>query len=171
MNARTQALLSGIDGVLFDLDGLLLDTSGWDPSWTVAAKLAHFENSTACPGAARFVTELGKRGLPLAIGTSSDRHFFRAKSSRHPWFAHFRAVVCGDDEGVVRRKPAPDVYWQAARWLGVSPARCLVFEDSAAGIESARRARVARIVAVGHAARATRAIHSSFSSFQDLCGE
>ncbi len=171
MRAETQSLLSGIDGVLFDLDGLLLDTGGWEPSWTSAAKLAHFENSTACPGAARFVTELRNRGLALAIGTSSDRHFFGAKSSRHAWLAHFRVVVCGDDEGVVRRKPAPDVYWQAARLLGVSPTRCLVFEDSAVGIEAARRARVARIVAIGPAARTTPAIHRTVSSFQDLCDE
>ncbi|TDH38766.1 HAD family hydrolase [Pseudohoeflea suaedae] len=37
-------------------------------------------------------------------------------------------------------KPAPDLFLLAARTMGVTPERCLVIEDSAPGIEGARRA-------------------------------
>jgi beta-phosphoglucomutase-like phosphatase (HAD superfamily) len=51
---------------------------------------------------------------------------------------HFQAIVTADD--VAHGKPAPDVYLEAARRLGVEPSRCLVVEDSANGIRSARAA-------------------------------
>ncbi len=43
-------------------------------------------------------------------------------------------------EQYARSKPAPDGFLHAARMLGVAPASCLVFEDSVAGLESARAA-------------------------------
>ena len=52
--------------------------------------------------------------------------------------AHFAAVVTCED--VVRPKPAPDTYLEAARRMGVEPARCLVFEDTPLGIQAATAA-------------------------------
>ena len=43
-------------------------------------------------------------------------------------------------EEVEHHKPAPDVFLEAARRLGVSPAACRVYEDSDPGVEAARRA-------------------------------
>jgi kojibiose phosphorylase len=48
------------------------------------------------------------------------------------------AVV--DGSRVSRAKPAPDLFLEAARELGVPPGRCLVMEDAAAGVEAARAA-------------------------------
>lgn len=84
----------------------------------------------------------------MAVATSSDRHYFEAKTGHHAWFSAFSAVVCANDQGVGRHKPAPDVFLHAARHLGIAPSQAIVFEDSAAGVEAARRARVKRIVAV-----------------------
>lgn len=47
----------------------------------------------------------------------------------------FDCLVTGDD--VKEKKPAPDAYMLAAKILGVTSNECLVFEDSATGIESA----------------------------------
>jgi beta-phosphoglucomutase-like phosphatase (HAD superfamily) len=44
-------------------------------------------------------------------------------------------------------KPAPDVYLEAARRLGVAPERAAAVEDSHAGIRSAKAARM-RVVAI-----------------------
>ncbi|PTT46515.1 HAD-IA family hydrolase [Aeromonas sp. HMWF016] len=57
------------------------------------------------------------------------------------------AVLVGA-EAVVNGKPDPEPYLLGAERLGVSPARCLVFEDAPAGIESALRAGCA-VVQVG----------------------
>jgi beta-phosphoglucomutase-like phosphatase (HAD superfamily) len=47
------------------------------------------------------------------------------------------AIVSAED--VSRGKPDPDVFLAAAARLGVPPARCVVVEDAAAGVEAARR--------------------------------
>jgi beta-phosphoglucomutase-like phosphatase (HAD superfamily) len=48
---------------------------------------------------------------------------------------------------VPRGKPAPDVYLEAARRLGVDPARCAAIEDSENGIRSAKAAGM-RVLAI-----------------------
>lgn len=57
---------------------------------------------------------------------------------------------------VARGKPAPDLFLHAAHVLGVEPARCLVIEDSPAGILAARAAgmRVFAYMGGGHVAQA-----------------
>jgi beta-phosphoglucomutase-like phosphatase (HAD superfamily) len=53
-------------------------------------------------------------------------------------------------EEVARGKPAPDVYLEAARRLGVAAERCAAVEDSHSGIRSARAAGM-RVVAIPNA--------------------
>ena len=57
----------------------------------------------------------------------------------------FGAVVCTDD--MPHGKPAPDVYLEAARQLGVDPRACVCLEDSGAGIQSGKAAGM-RVIAV-----------------------
>jgi len=52
--------------------------------------------------------------------------------------ATFDAVVDGND--VVRKKPAPDIFLEAARRLGLPPETCLVIEDAVSGVAAARAA-------------------------------
>ncbi len=76
--------------------------------------------------------------LPRAIVTSSRRDEARSKLVRAALNGYFSRVIVLED--VAAAKPAPDPYLLAARLLGVDPARCLVFEDSETGAESAHRA-------------------------------
>jgi pseudouridine 5'-phosphatase len=101
----------------------------------------------AMEGAEAFVTSLGARGVPMAVATSSDRALYEIKVRPHAWFDLFGAVVCGDDPRVAAKKPAPDIFLAAARDLGAAPERCLVFEDSLAGVEAALAAGM-RVVAL-----------------------
>jgi sugar-phosphatase len=64
------------------------------------------------------------------------------------------AGVLVTSEDVENGKPFPDPYLLAAQRLQVSPDRCAVFEDAAAGIAAARAAGVTTIIGVGAAAAA-----------------
>jgi beta-phosphoglucomutase-like phosphatase (HAD superfamily) len=60
--------------------------------------------------------------------------------------APFFAATVSSEE-VERGKPAPDVYLECARRLGVAPTACAAIEDSHAGIRSAKAAGM-RVVAI-----------------------
>ena len=53
-------------------------------------------------------------------------------------------------EEVARGKPAPDVYLEAARRLGVEPAQCAAVEDSSNGLRAAHAAGM-RVIAFPNA--------------------
>jgi HAD superfamily hydrolase (TIGR01509 family) len=89
------------------------------------------------PGAVEAVRRIAAR-WPLAIASSSNPELIEVV---------VRASGLGDVLGVAvssqevpHGKPAPDVYLEAARRLGVDPARCAAVEDSANGIRSAKAA-------------------------------
>ena len=58
----------------------------------------------------------------------------------------FRVVIAAED--VTRGKPHPEGYRTAAQRLSVDPSRCLVFEDSWAGITAAKQLGC-MVVAIG----------------------
>ncbi len=75
---------------------------------------------------------------PAAIVTSSGRASAANKLSLSGLAVHFAEIITRDD--VTKAKPDPEPYLLAAHLLRVSPARCLVFEDSETGAEAAHRA-------------------------------
>ena len=96
------------------------------------------------PGA-REAVESMSRHWPLAVASSSSRvliDLFLELSGLGP---RFGATVSSEE--VARGKPAPDVFLEAARRLGVAPEACLVIEDSQRGVHAARAAGM-RCVAV-----------------------
>jgi HAD superfamily hydrolase (TIGR01509 family) len=100
------------------------------------------------PGAAGAVEALAAR-WPLGLASSSNRAVIDVVLARSGLAGAFRATVSSEE--VPCGKPAPDVYLEAARRLGVPPARALAVEDSANGIRAARAAGL-RVIAVPNAA-------------------
>ena len=96
------------------------------------------------PGAVEAVERLAAR-WPLALASSSNRALIDAVLDAAGLARYFRATVSSEE--VPRGKPHPDVYLEAARRLGVAPARCAAVEDSHSGIRSARAAGM-RVVAI-----------------------
>ena len=187
----------GPAAVVFDLDGVIVDTEPWwhqvRVAWAAARGLTWREaDSRACmgrssrewsrimaerlgvadapadieraivealvaryaaeappvvPGAPEAVARAAAR-LPVAIASSAHPAVIRAALEATGLAAVFAAVVSSDD--VLAGKPAPDVYLEAARRLGVEPARCLVVEDSSNGVRAGRAAGM-RVVLVPNA--------------------
>jgi HAD superfamily hydrolase (TIGR01509 family) len=90
------------------------------------------------PGVEPLLVHLQAAGYPLAIATASDRSWVTRWLTRFQLQPYFKAIATSND--VPNGKPAPDVYLLAARQLGVAPQRCLVFEDSLAGLQAAKAA-------------------------------
>ena len=86
--------------------------------------------------------------FPLGLASSSNREVFEAVLDLAGIADCFSATVSSEE--VPRGKPAPDVYLEAARRLGVEPERCAAVEDSHAGIRSAKSAGM-RVVAIPNA--------------------
>ena len=175
-----------IDAVVFDLDGVLLDSEElWDearrqlaeerggrwheqaqrammgmssPEWSrymhdeiglpdppeeIAAEVVrrleelYRERLPVIPGAIEAVRRLGQR-WPLGVASSSNRPLIDLFIELTGTAALFQATVSSEE--VARGKPAPDVYLEAARRLGVDPGRAVAIEDSENGIRSAAAA-------------------------------
>ena len=95
-------------------------------------------------GAVAAVRRLAAR-WPLGLASSSNRPLIDLVLELTDLAGSFRITVSSEE--VARGKPAPDVYLEAARRLGVPPRACAAIEDSHAGIASARAAGM-RVVAI-----------------------
>lgn len=85
------------------------------------------------PGVPAFFTEADKRKLPLALGSASKNATMVL--TRVGLIDAFDAIV---DAGQVKQgKPHPETFLTAADMIGFPPSQCLVFEDSAAGVQAA----------------------------------
>jgi HAD superfamily hydrolase (TIGR01509 family) len=181
-----------IHGVVFDLDGLLIETEEiWDEvreavvrerggRWTenaqrdmmgmsstewsrymhdelgvpdppdeinrlVVERMAerYREHLPLLPGAVEAVKRIAAR-WQLAVASSSNRPLIDLVLELSGLASYFRVTVSSEE--VERGKPAPDVYLEAARRLGVAAERCAAVEDSESGIWSAKAARMRVIV-------------------------
>jgi HAD superfamily hydrolase (TIGR01509 family) len=182
-----------IQAVIFDLDGLLLDSeSAWDggrkalvaehglewpdgateamlgmssPEWSryVREELgvpldppeisdrvvkhvldSYEERLPLLPGAEEAVARIAEC-WPLALASSSNKQVIDRVMETSGWGRVFRAWVSSEEVG--RGKPAPDVFLEAARRIGVEPANAAGIEDSHNGILAARAAGL-RVIAI-----------------------
>jgi HAD superfamily hydrolase (TIGR01509 family) len=88
-------------------------------------------------GALEAVRELSRRYV-LGLASSSNRELIDAVLDAGEIGRLFRATVSSEE--VERGKPAPDVYLEASRRLGIDPGSCVAVEDSHNGIRSAKAA-------------------------------
>ena len=105
---------------------------------------AYREHLPLLPGAVDAVRRLAER-YPLGLASSSNRELIDTALELAGVTRYFSATVSSEE--VAHGKPAPDVYLEAARRLGVDPTRCAAVEDSHGGIRSAKSARM-RVVAI-----------------------
>jgi len=85
------------------------------------------------PGALEFIAELKDSGIKTALGSASKNT---------PVILEYLGIgnlfdAVADGNIVKKAKPDPEIFLTAAEMLGILPKECIVFEDAAAGIESA----------------------------------
>jgi HAD superfamily hydrolase (TIGR01509 family) len=97
----------------------------------------YHEDLPLLPGAVEAVRAAAER-WPLGLATSSNRPVIDLVLELSGLAPCFQATVSSEEVG--RGKPAPDVYLEAARRLGVEAASCGAIEDSTNGIKSAKAA-------------------------------
>ena len=89
-------------------------------------------------GAAEFL-QLSLQYVTTALVTSSSESKMQHVYEQLPFIREsFDVIITAAD--IIRSKPSPECYLLAAERLGVTPDECVVFEDSEAGIQSAKNA-------------------------------
>lgn len=100
----------------------------------------------AFPGAVELVHGCREAGLRVAVASSADKIKVAANLQKIGLPLEFWDTVTTGEQ-VTRKKPAPDIFLEAARALGIEPSNCVVVEDAVNGIRAAKAANM-RCVAV-----------------------
>ncbi|MBB6170149.1 sugar-phosphatase [Nocardiopsis mwathae] len=116
-------------GVTWDVLLAEIQEIGRDPDLPPVAEL---------PASVEFVHRLHTRGVPFALVTSAGREWAERALTMLGVRSLFRGVVAASD--VTTGKPDPEGFLAGAEILGHAPEHIVVFEDTPAGIEAARRA-------------------------------
>lgn len=111
---------------------------------TVLVQRAFAESVQPLPGAVALIRAAAAADVPLAVCSGALREEIELASRTIGVLACFRTIVAAED--VAHGKPDPEGYLAARKRLAAAmgreilPARCVVVEDSPAGIDAARAA-------------------------------
>lgn len=144
---------------------------GWVPPADFVARVdaavdAAVTEAEAIPGVAAVLELLEVSRVPVCLASNS-RHQEIDLRLRHLGFERFFPRRFSGADDVAAPKPAPDLYLHAAREMGVSPADCLVVEDSENGIRAAVAAG-ARVLGLARFTPAERISALGATPFADM---
>ena len=89
-------------------------------------------------GAYEFIKAMHEKGIKLGIATSNNRELAEGTLRNNKVFEYMGSIWTSCEAGA--GKPNPAVYLNVAKDLGVSPEKCLVFEDVSNGILAGKNA-------------------------------
>ena len=112
-----------------------MDAVAFKNEWLDAYRQLLLDEVPVKAGAHAFLASLHQIDMPRAVATSSSGQKARAILQK-TGLMHYIQHVTGGDE-VPAGKPAPDVYLDAARKLGIDTGDCLALEDSNNGTTAA----------------------------------
>ena len=112
------------------------------------------------PGVLDLIRDGKKRGIKLAVASSSPHTWVDTHLARLDLTAYFDKVICSEDVAPGRTKPNPDLFLEALNQLGVKKEAAVIFEDSPNGVKAARAAGVF-VVAVPNPLTARLGVHGA----------
>ena len=103
------------------------------------------ERTTAFHGVPELLHSLGQRSLPWGVVTNKSARFTEPLTRAMPLFAKAGAIISGDT--TPHSKPHPAPLLEAARRLGLEPARCIYVGDDERDMIAARAAGMLAVAA------------------------
>lgn len=119
------------------------------------------------PGLNQLIKRVKQKGIKTAIASGAPQ------KNREFVFKHLNLagefdLVVGDED-VENGKPHPEIYLQVANRLKVKPDQCLVFEDTPAGVESAKSAGMQVVgILTGYSKKALRLADCTINNYNEL---
>ena len=121
--------------------------------WNAMAYSHYVNKVKPKPYIDRFLSYLADSGIKLGIATSNSKILCNATLEKNGLIKYFDSILTGEECGA--GKPAPDVYINSAKALGVKCENCIVFEDICKGLEAGKAAGMVTV-----------AVHDEYSSGQ-----
>ncbi len=101
------------------------------------------EHARPMPGISKLTAKLASK--PTAVVSSSSHNWVDGWLNKLDLMQHFNTTVCRGDAPCI--KPAPDLFLEAAKQLGIPANECIVLEDSLNGMRAAHAAGM-KVIAV-----------------------
>ncbi|HEY4326553.1 MAG TPA: HAD family phosphatase [Mucilaginibacter sp.] len=122
---------------------------------------------TPINGLENFLTELKNAGVRMAMATSATQQDIDFILNRVPIREDFSEIV--NSAMVSKPKPNPQIFLKAAEKLNMLASKCVVFEDSLAGIKAANSAGM-KVVAIttGHTAAELHPVDLVINDYSEL---
>jgi len=111
-------------------------------------ELIRTQGVEAYPGSVRYLEAARAAGLRRAVVSSSHNAGDVLKSAGIDQLLEERVDGLDADQDHIKGKPAPDMFLEGARRLGVEPKQAVVFEDALAGVEAGHAGNFGYVVGV-----------------------
>lgn len=132
--------------ILLEIGGIKATQEQFD-TWMIEKNVDYLQYidkmdaSEILPDVPKVLDFLKAKNIPIALGSASKNA--KPILEKVNLLSYFDTIVDGNN--VTKAKPDPEVFLIAADKLGVSPSRCVVFEDAVAGIQAANAANMVSI--------------------------
>jgi beta-phosphoglucomutase family hydrolase len=124
----------------------------------------------AVAGLENFLAELSAAGVKMAMASSATTGDIDFILAHVPIRQYFEAIV--DSTQAAKPKPNPDIFLKAADAMKAEYQRCVVFEDSLAGIKAANAAGMKVVgITTGHTASELKPVNLVINNFNDLTAQ
>lgn len=112
--------------------------------------IEHIKNFDISPinGSVQLIEQISRDGISIALASSSRFEIIDLILDKTSLKKYFKTIVSGYE--VENGKPAPDIFLEASKRLGVLPCECLVIEDSSNGVKAAKAANMKCIGFLNH---------------------